>query len=149
MHRFVASALNGFKLGDDGQWSSALIYGVNKQASAASPSHSVLVESEAVLDRANTVFGRAELLQKTAHDLVLPAFDHDRTFTVSAMTLGAIREVGRKWGATLGIGASGTVNIVPAALESTYGSRTPLGAIVFLRLRPVFAKVDPMAGMKM
>jgi hypothetical protein len=149
MHRFVASALNGFKLGDDGQWASTLIYGMNKHASDASPSHSVLLESEAVLDRSNTVFGRAELLQKTAHDLVLPAFDEDRSFNVGALTLGAIREVGRKWGATLGVGASGTLNIVPAPLESAYGSRTPLGAMVFVRLRPVFGNVDPMAGMKM
>ena len=37
---------------------------------------------------------------------------------------------------TIGLGASGTVNVVPSALEATYGSRTPRGATVFLRLRP-------------
>jgi hypothetical protein len=149
MHRLVAAALNGYKLGREGQWASALIYGVNTHASHIDPSHSVLLESEAVLDRSNTIFGRVELVQKSVEDLVLPSFDYDRVFNVGAVTLGAIREVGRKWGATLGVGASGTINVVPEALRSAYGSRTPLGGMVFVRVRPVFATTDPMAGMKM
>ena len=38
---------------------------------------------------------------------------------------------------TLGVGATGTVNIVPQSLEPAYGSRMPLGAVVFLRVRAV------------
>jgi hypothetical protein len=146
IHRFVASALQGKKLGDEGQWGSALIYGANKKHRLT---QSVLLESEAVLDRSYTVYGRAEAAQKSAEDLVLPDFDAERLFNVGSVTLGGIGEIGSMWGATLGFGASGTINVVPKALETAYGSRTPLGAWVFLRLRPVFAKVDPMAGMKM
>ena len=36
----------------------------------------------------------------------------------------------------LPVGASGTVNFVPSALQNDYGSRTPLGAMLILRLRP-------------
>jgi hypothetical protein len=146
MHRFTASALHGSKIGADGQWATALIYGANDRQELT---HSVLLESEAVLDRRNTVFGRAEWIQKTPDDLSIPSADPERAFNVGAITLGGIRELGSMWGATLGIGASGTLNVVPSAFESSYGSRTPLGAMVFLRIRPVFAKTDPMAGMKM
>jgi hypothetical protein len=31
----------------------------------------------------------------------------------------------------------GTVNLVPDALEPSYGSRTPAGGLLFLRLRPI------------
>jgi hypothetical protein len=113
--------------------------------------HGILLESEAVLDRTNTVFGRAEWVQKSAEDLVLDTplygFASDRTFNVSATSLGVIRELGRWSGATVGAGAMGTLNVVPSALESAYGSRTPLGAVVFLRLRPVHTADSSMAGM--
>jgi hypothetical protein len=94
------------------------------------------VETEAVLDRHNTLFGRAEYVQKTGHDLQIAGIDEERSFDVGAISLGYIRELVRGRGVTLGFGARASVNIVPAALESSYGSRTPLGGMVFLRLRP-------------
>jgi hypothetical protein len=36
---------------------------------------------------------------------------------------------------TLGLGALGTLNSVPSALEAAYGSRTPVGGMVFFRVR--------------
>ena len=38
--------------------------------------------------------------------------------------------------ATLGVGARGALNLVPSALEGVYGSRTPAGLAIFLRVRP-------------
>ena len=87
------------------------------------------MESEATLDPRNTVFGRAEVVQKTAEHLVvdepftapggspLPLFPSDRVFNVGAAQIGYIREITRLHWSTLGIGASGTVNFLPAALE--------------------------------
>jgi len=132
IHRAVASAMNGRSLGDDAQWASTFIYGANKETGW---SQSVLFESEAVLDRSNTIFGRAELVQKSAADLSLTGFVSDRLFNVGSASIGYIREFLRGCGATIGFGGSGTVNFVPGALTSAYGSRAPLGAMVFLRLR--------------
>jgi hypothetical protein len=136
----AASALHGTTLGRDGQWASSLVYGANSHSSHPGWSHSLLLESEAVLDARNTVFGRAEYVQKSAEDLVLNeapfGFPGDRHFDVGEVTMGYIRDVARFGGGTLGLGAMGTVNIVPAAIAGAYGSRTPLGAMVFLRLRP-------------
>jgi len=58
-HRATASAQYGRKIGADGQWASSLIWGTNWQPGfTASPS--LLLESEAVLHKRSTVFGRAE-----------------------------------------------------------------------------------------
>jgi hypothetical protein len=43
----------------------------------------------------------------------------------------------------------GTVSVVPSALESARGSRTPLGALVFVRTRPFQRAGSGMGGMRM
>jgi hypothetical protein len=150
MHRFTAAALHGAKIGEDGQWASAFIYGSNKHHGERS--QSVGLETEAILDRWNTILGRVEFVQKSAEDLSLdePPFGlaPESRFSIATVSLGYIRELGRGWGTTLGLGAMGTVNSVPALLEGAYGSRTPLGAVVFLRIRPFHAARGMMAGMQ-
>jgi hypothetical protein len=148
MHRLTASALHGARLGNDGQWASAFIWGANKHSGQPSWSNGFLVESEAILDKHNTLFARTELVQKSAEDLVVdnavvlrsgtivPGFPASERFNVGALELGYIREVLRTHWATIGLGAAGTLNFVPAALEPYYGSRNPTGLFVFLRVRP-------------
>jgi hypothetical protein len=146
VHRVTASVLHGRKLGRDGQIATSLIWGANRHSGRTS--HSVLAESEAVLDQRNTILGRVELVQKTADDLVLPAsFAPESTFTVSAISIGYIREIVRMSKATLGVGLQATLNMVPAELEPIYGSRTPVGAMVFLRLHPLHAPHERMRAM--
>ena len=137
LHRIAASVLQGTTLGNDGQWSTALVWGANRPSGTSSWSNAVLVESEAILDRWNTLFGRAELAQKSAEDLVLPtsSFAPDRLFSVSNASLGYIRELGRGYGVTLGLGVQAIISFIPSSLEPFYGSRTPLGGVIFLRLR--------------
>ena len=98
---------------------------------------------------------RAEVVHKSAEDLslvgtVAGVTANDR-FTVGEVSLGYIREVLQMRGATLGIGGMGTLNVVPAALTSAYGSRTPKGAVLFVRIRPSYPKTGTadMPGMKM
>ena len=150
LHRWTVSALHGRALGDHGQWSTAFVYGANKEASHDHATQSGLIESEVVFDEANTLFARAELVRKSAADLVLDvpptSFSAEREFSIGAFTLGGVRDVARFWGMTFGAGVSGTINAVPRALEPSYGSRTPLGGMVFLRLRPRLVR-DAMAGM--
>ena len=148
LHRKTASVLHGARVGAEGQWASALIWGANKHNTETRWSNAFLVESEAILDRHNTFFGRSELVDKGADDLVvdnpvvtrngtvLPGFPASRRFNVGALQLGYIREVARTHWATIGLGTAGTLNFVPAALEPYYGSRNPTGVFVFLRMRP-------------
>ena len=141
IHRATASVLHGRRLGRDGQIATAIIWGANRHGGRTT--HSALAETEAVLDRGNTLFGRLEFVQKTAADLVLPTgpggFAPESTFTVAAMSVGYIREVVRTSKATLGVGFQATLNVVPSALDPVYGSRTPAGGMVFVRIRPLHA----------
>jgi hypothetical protein len=143
MHRLTTSAMHGRALGADGQWTSTLIYGRNTHADHQS-SNSVLIESEAIIDKHNTLFGRVELVQKSAIDLQLTGVAPDQLFNVKALSLGYIRELARGHDVTFGIGARGTVNLVPSPLETVYGSRTPVGGMVFLRLRPYHSPHEAM-----
>ena len=135
VRRFTASALYGQGLGMEGQWSGALIYGRNAHA-GESASSAVLAEAEVILDGHHTVFARAELVQKNAEELSLSGVDPERLFNVGMLGLGYIREIARLYtGATLGLGVRGNVGLVPRDVEPAYGSRNPVGIMVFLRLR--------------
>jgi len=166
MHRVTASVLHGARLGTDGQWASTFIWGANKHSTQPGWSNGFLAESEAILDKHNTLFGRTEIVQKSAGDLVidnpvtlrngavLPGFPASQRFNVGALQLGYIRELGRSHWATIGLGAAGTLNFVPAALEPYYGSRNPTGLFVFLRMRPFHTgrsstRMDDMGEMQM
>jgi hypothetical protein len=137
MTRFVASAMYGRAIGARGQWASTVILGSNKHPEHR-PSHALLAEAEAVLDERHTLFGRFEHVRKNAHELQLAAFPDEQTFDIAAASVGYIRDVARGRGVTLGLGARGSVSFVPPDLESAYGSRTPLGGMIFLRVRPRF-----------
>lgn len=148
LRRLTASALHSRQLGANGSVASALVYGRN--SAAGQHASSLLLESEAIMG-SNTVLGRLEFIQKDAEDLGVTepplSFPDERLFNVSAVSLGYMREIVRLGGATVGIGGTGTMNIVPSALEATYGSRTPLGGVVFLRVRPTHERRAAMPGM--
>jgi hypothetical protein len=151
MHRMGVSVANGGRLNADGHWATTLLWGANAHSGHATISNSALAEGELVFDSKNTMFARAEFVQKPADDLAIAAAA-GRTFDVGSLTLGYIRELTHARGMTLGLGVLGTVNALPSALEPAYGSRLPLGMMVFLRVRALGSAAAPtsgMAGMKM
>ncbi len=154
MHRVTASVLYGRKLGMDGQLATTLVWGANRHSGRTT--HAALAETEAIAGRRNTLFGRLEFVQKTAEELFLPPLGiaPDSTFNITALSVGYIREVSRTRWATVGIGFQATLNAVPAALETFYGSRTPVGGMLLVRIRPLHAPhnmattMAPMPGLK-
>jgi hypothetical protein len=135
MHRYAASIMNTRLLGARGEWSSSLIYGANAVAGAPL-ANSALIETDISLDGVDTFFGRAELVQKSAQDLAIANQSESRRYDIGALTLGYSREIMRAHGLTLGASILGTLDIVPGALATVYGTRNPKGYAVFLRLRP-------------
>jgi hypothetical protein len=144
VERITASVSHGTRIGESGQWATTFVYGGNRHEGESKYSGSLLLESQLILDSRNTFFARAENLNKSAGALVLDPNLHDShdEFSVSALSLGYIREIGSVVGMTLGLGASGTVNSVATELQGVYGSRNPVGGSVFLRLRP---RMKPVA----
>jgi hypothetical protein len=148
MQRATASVLHGRALGKRGNWSSALVFGANRHHGGGF-APSLLLESNLEPDRRNAFFGRAEVVRKTAEDLVLEGFPEERAFTVGSVALGYVRELVRLPKATLGAGVRGSINLLPGALEPAYGSRTPAGLTVFVRLKPVGESMRGMGQMEM
>jgi hypothetical protein len=66
VQRLTASAINGRPLGTDGPWATTAVFDGNKLTTNGSFSSRALFESEAILDRSNTVLGRAEYVRKSA-----------------------------------------------------------------------------------
>jgi hypothetical protein len=140
--RLSVSVLHTVSLGQDGEWASALVYGGNKHLTrdgdeAGGWEHSLIAESNLQLDGANTVFGRVEYVRKSAEDLVIEPAGPEAEFDIVTLSLGYVREFAAFQGATLGLGARAAVNLIPRSLEEAYGSRTPAGLALFVRLRPV------------
>ena len=140
-----ASILHTVRLGRQSEWAAALIYGANEHVVAGRWEHSLIAESNLQLDRANSIFGRVEYVRKRGDELALGGALDDHEFDIGTFSLGYVRELAGFRGATFGLGARGALNLIPGALESVYGSRTPVGVALFLRVRPgVFEEAHAM-----
>lgn len=153
-HRIGASVLYAQPFGSEGAWESALIYGANKHSNLhesvggetrTEPSrfeHSIVAETNLDLNGRNAVFGRAGYVQKSAGDLVVPGVDQHAVFDVYSLVAGYVREVADLGSASLGLGARGSLDVVPNALKTAYGTRTPTGVAVYVRIRPKRMKMS-------
>jgi hypothetical protein len=133
-----------------GDWSSALIYGANKHTGGGWE-NSVTAESNLDLDGRNSVFGRLEYVRKSAEDLAVAGTLPPAEFDIGSLVLGYVRDLGSLGRTAIGVGATGTLGFVPADLEPSYGTRTPTGLAVYVRLRPKVMQMgqDSMPGMRM
>jgi hypothetical protein len=134
VHRVTGSATLDVRLGTAGNWATTAVWGTNISSDEPVTS-SWLLETELNLDGHNIVFGRAEYVEKTGHDLVLSAASAERAFDVGNVALGYLFELDPMGPLLAGIGARGAVSFVGAGLERFYGIRLPLGAMVFARVR--------------
>jgi hypothetical protein len=157
MQRYGVSVLEtGDGMGDH-PWSDALVWGLNihhhgtrehNHDPTVTPksyhlSSSVLLESTIDATPRLAVYGRLEQVQKTADDLGFLGGDALQQFTIRALSLGATRDVIARGSSALGVGARATLNVLPETLRLTYGTRTPVGFAVFLRLRPTRMRAQP------
>jgi len=134
VHRYGASLMYGGAGVRGGAWESSLIWGANDHGGRVE--NSVLAESNLEIGARHSVFGRVEYVRKRAEDLVLPGVDPARAFDIGALVLGYIREVASIPGGTIGVGGRASVNFVPATVARVYGTRTPAGVSVYVRVRP-------------
>ena len=133
VHRYGASVLYGGRGLRGGAWDSALIWGAN--AHPGRVSNSVALESNLEIGARGAVFLRAESVRKSAEDLAVAGSAGDG-FTLGSLAVGGLRELVGVPGGTIGVGARGAVNFVPTHLEAAYGTSTPTGFSVYLRIRP-------------
>jgi len=147
-HRITASWLYNKGLGDDSNFTTALVWGQNNLTTEGK-TNSYLAEADYQRGR-NTVFTRVENIQKSGHELVLPEEAlHDRKFSLGAYTVGYVRDLTHGKGIDTGLGFAVTADTHPSALNADYGGGTPLSFQVYLRLRPSRMKGMTMPSMDM
>jgi hypothetical protein len=132
--RTTASVLYTRPLGLDAAWSHVLVFGQNHE-SDGQRTNAYLYEFD---HRRNgkALFGRAEIVQKTGSDLVLPPVDANRVFLVGSYTLGYAHDLSHRAGDTVpAVGAAITLSTKPASLTPSYGPGSPLSFELFFRLR--------------
>lgn len=123
-----------------GNWSSLLLWGRNQDVSGGNVGNSYLLESTLRFLLCNYVWTRIENVDRT-NELLLgenpePSEFSERYFArVQAYTAGYEREVGHIPHLSTAMGAQFTWYGVPEVLKPVYGQH-PVGAIMFLRLRP-------------
>jgi len=150
LHRYGTSLLYSGRGWRNGEWASLLMWGANNHGGHAE--NSVVAESNLEIGRYNTMFGRLEYVQKSAQELVVTGAPPTQEYGITSLVAGYIREVASIPGGTIGAGLRGSVNFIPRTLEPTYGTRTPTGIAVYLRVRPkrmaIGAPMPTMPGMR-
>ena len=147
-HRLTASWLYNRPLGEDANFTTALVWGQNN-LNGEGKTNSYLAEADYQRGR-DTFFTRIENIQKSGHELVLPEESlHDRKFSLGAYTAGYVRDLTHGTGIDTGLGFAVTADTHPAALNADYGTGTPLSFQVYLRFRPSRMKGMDMKGMDM
>lgn len=125
---------------EKGNWASMLLWGRNQDVAGSNVGNSYLVESTLRFLERNYAWTRIENVDRT-NELLLgnnpePVGFSEHYFTrVQAYTAGYEREVGHIPHLSTGLGAQFTWYGVPDVLKPAYGQH-PVGAILFLRLRP-------------
>lgn len=123
-----------------GNWASLLLWGRNQDVSGGNVGNSFLLESTLRFSERNYAWTRIENVDRTT-ELLLgdnpepPGFNERYFARVQAFTVGYEREVGHIPHLSTALGGQFTWYGVPGVLKPTYGER-PVGAIVFVRVRP-------------
>lgn len=134
--RGSASVAHTRRLGRTGFWATTAAWGRNHAVEDDLASDSFLVET--TWDDAGSgpiAFGRAELVWKSAEELVLDGFEHERLFPLGQVSPG----VGYGFdlqGGTLAAGIVANVAVVPDDLVDVYDTRFPVGGMVFVQAHP-------------
>jgi hypothetical protein len=134
VHRTTASWIYNQPMGNDANFTSALVWGQN-DATTEGKTNSYLFEADYQRGR-DTFFTRVENIQKSGIELLLPeaalAF---KKFDLGAYTVGCVRDVKHGGGVDTGVGLAVTADTHPGALDTDYGHGTPLSFEVYLRFR--------------
>jgi hypothetical protein len=136
MRRAAVSVLSAHTFPSGAQLSTAFVFGANQHEFSPHLEPSYLAESSLQVGGIHNLFARAEYVRKDHEDLVLGPTGPEGEFNVMALTGGYLVEVGRAGVVRAGLGARGSVNLLPASLSPIYGSATPTGFAVYVRLAP-------------
>lgn len=124
-------------IGERGIWASPVAWGRNDEHGKGT--NAAVVETVNRSGRTERAVARVEAAQKTAEALVIAGGGEEKKW-VAKGALAYVRQIPIALGAgrrlLLGLGAGMSLNAIPRAFESAYGSRWPVGFAVFVSARP-------------
>ncbi|HET9160651.1 MAG TPA: hypothetical protein VFN88_08565, partial [Caulobacteraceae bacterium] len=126
--RWSASAIYTRQLTYGGWWSTTAAWG--RRSSEGVDLDAYALETAVHPNLAWTAFGRAERTDNNE----LTGHGHGPAYTVSKLSLGAVRDFRVRDHVSIGLGGLYAWNFVPNSLEPPYGG-DPRGAMAFLRLK--------------
>jgi hypothetical protein len=129
-HRTTASASYNLPI-DHGNWQTTLAWGRNNNH-PGNTLDAFLLES-ALTWQQHTFFGRAENAAKDEL-FQLPSALAGRIFNVNSLSLGYIYDIPVADHFSLGLGAMGTLDLLPSAIEPAYGGN-PTSYMLFTRIK--------------
>jgi hypothetical protein len=135
VQRVAASATFNRRRGQEANWASTFVYGQNIPSEGPT-TPSLLLETSWNMRERHVLYGRAEYVQKTGHDLVLPEPLEHEIFHTGLLGLGYNYHFGPFASFTPALGVRGTMGVMGDDLQPFYGQRLPLGVMVYLQLRP-------------
>lgn len=144
VRRWTASMLYSRRMRENGNASMSVIWGQNDAGDEGS-SNGVTLETEVSSDGRNTFFFRGENVRKFGHDLGLESDLGRKLYDVTSFSLGYLFELGPYGGVLPGVGVVGTTAFLDTEIAPLYGTDSPRGFMVFLRLRPAGGKHDEHA----
>lgn len=133
-NRTTASILYNRDLGRDSNLASALVFGQNN-TTGEGLTHAYTFETSFQKQK-NTVFLRAEHVQKSAGELALDANAGNNVYGINALSLGYVRDFSHGKGVDVGLGVQGTLSTAPSGLRPYYGTSPYTGFQIFFRIRP-------------
>jgi hypothetical protein len=139
--RLTASATYHRAFDGNGIWATTLAYGLNSAREIIpgdafdAVTYAALLESSVTMHERHTWFGRAEIVEKPAHDLHAHEFAAS-IFTLGKLQAGYVRQFKPWKGLEPGIGGTITASFVLAELASRYEGRVAPSFGVFLTVKP-------------
>jgi len=141
-NRTTASILYNRASGRDSNLATALVFGQNN-TTGEGLTHAYTFET-AFQKQKNTVYLRAEHVQKSGSELALPASAGNNLYGINALSLGYVRDFSHGKGVDVGLGVQGTLSTAPSSLRSYYGSSPYTGFQIFFRIRPSKMNMESM-----
>lgn len=127
--RWSASALYAREVAPGWKFAGTLAWG---RKTVEHHSDDAFAAEASIKHAAWTVFGRAEM---TKNRELVEGLEQGPAYRVAKVSLGAVRDFRVASHLTLGAGGLFAINFVPKDLGTFYGSKTPTGAVAFLRLK--------------
>jgi hypothetical protein len=135
LQRLTASATYNRASDHESNWASTLVIGQNIESTGPG-TPGALLETSCSINAHHAVFGRAEYVRKTGHDLALDPRLDEVAFNVGEASAGYVFSFGPFASFAPGIGVVGSVGVVDGRVKAAYGGQFPVGGMIFGQLRP-------------